>query len=242
MRALVTGASRGIGRATAIQLARDGFEILAHYRTHEEEAEQLVDAIQRSGGSAVALGADLSTREGVLRLARTVRTRAKTLDALVLNAGSYPRLPFRELDPEEFESCFRVHVFGPAELVRQLLPLLEAAPAGSVVFVSSVLAYEGSRHGAHYAAAKAAALGLARSLARELAPRLRVNVVAPGAIDTAILAGDSAPQRTERAARIPLARIGRPGEVAAAVSYLVSERASYLTGTTLHVNGGLRME
>jgi 3-oxoacyl-[acyl-carrier protein] reductase len=242
VRALVTGASRGIGRSTALRLARDGFEVAVHYRSHDDDAERLVEEIEKAGGSAIAVGADLGTREGIHRLARTLRTRWRALDALVLNAGSYPRQPFRDIDPDDFEACFRVHVFGPAELVRQLLPLLEAAPTGGIVFVSSVLAFEGSRHGAHYAAAKAASLGLARSLARELAPRVRVNVVAPGAIETAILSGDSPAQRSDRASRIPLGRIGRPEEVAEAISFLVSERASYLTGTTLHVNGGVRME
>lgn len=242
MRALVTGASQGIGRATALRLAREGYEVAVHYRTHDEEAERLVEGIRREGGSAFAVGSDLSTRTGVPRLVRGIRAHWRSLDALVLNAGPYPRRSFRDTEPEEFEECFRVHLFGPAELVRGLLPLLEAVPSAGVVFVSSVLAFEGSRHGAHYAAAKAAMLGLARSLARELAPRIRVNVVAPGSIDTAILSGDTPQQRAERAARVPLGRIGRPEEVAEAISFLVSERASYLTGTTLHVNGGIRME
>jgi len=242
VRALVTGASRGIGRATALRLARDGFEVACHFRSHEDDAERLVEEIEKGGGSAFSVGADLGSRDGVHRLAKAVRARWRTLDALVLNAGSYPRQSFREVDPDDFEACFRVHVFGPAELVRQLLPLLEAAPAGGIVFVSSVLAFEGSRHGAHYAAAKAAALGLARSLARELAPRVRVNIVAPGAIETAILSGDTPAQRSDRASRIPLGRIGRPDEVAEAIAFLASGGSSYVTGTTLHVNGGVRME
>jgi len=242
VRALVTGASRGIGRATALRLAADGFEVGAHYRSHDDEAERVVEAIQQAGGAGFSVGADLSTVDGVHRLVRALRARWRSLDALVLNAGTYPRLPFRDVEPEEFEATLRLHVVGPAELVRQLLPMMEAVPSAGIVFVSSVLAFEGSRHGAHYAAAKAGAVGLARSLARELAPRVRVNVVAPGAIETAILSGDSPTQRAERASRVPLGRIGRPEEVATAIAYLVSDRASFLTGTTVHVNGGARME
>jgi 3-oxoacyl-[acyl-carrier protein] reductase len=105
-----------------------------------------------------------------------------------------------------------------------------------------MLAFQGSQYGAHYAAAKAGLLGLARSLARELAPRHTVNVVAPGSIDTAILAGDSPERRRERERSIPLGRLGRPSEVAQAIAFLASPAASYVTGATLHVNGGLRPE
>lgn len=235
----MTGGSQGIGRATALRLGRDRAEVAVHYRSHRTEAEETVRQILAEGGSAFAIGADLGRREQVAALADAISSRWPTLDALVLNAGSYPRARFRDLDPDRFESCFRENLFGAAELTRRLLPALEAAAPSRVVFVSSVLAFDGSRNGAHYAAAKAAIVGLARSLARELAPGIRVNLVAPGAIDTAILAGDTAERRAERERQIPLGRIGRPEEVAEAIAFLVSDRASYITGATLHVNGGV---
>ncbi|HZY70028.1 MAG TPA: SDR family oxidoreductase [Thermoplasmata archaeon] len=239
VRALVTGGSQGIGRATARRLARDGFEVGVHYHRHRDEAEGLVAEIRSSGGAAFAVGGDLGEPAGVDRVARAVEAEGTSLDALVHNAGEYPRRPFAEVDWAEFERCLRLNVQGPAELTRRLLPSLRGAERARIVFVASVLAYTGSEHGAHYAAAKAALLGLTRSLARELAPGIAVNAVAPGSIDTAILAGDPPERRTLRERGIPLGRIGRPEEVADAIAFLVSPNASYVTGATVHVNGGL---
>ena len=241
MRVLVTGASRGIGAATVRRLAGPGNELGLHYRTPGDEIEHVAEDVRKAGATAWTFRADFTDPGQVADLgARTLRHWDR-VDALVLNAGSYPRQSFAESTPEDFERSFRVNVLASAELSRRLLPALEAARPGRLVFVSSILAFDGSRRGAPYAAAKAALLGLARSLARELAPRVLVNVVAPGAIDTAILAGDTPELRARREKAIPLGRVGRPEEVAEAIAFLVSEGASYLTGTTIHVNGGLRM-
>jgi 3-oxoacyl-[acyl-carrier protein] reductase len=242
VRTLVTGASSGIGRETARLLGERGADVAVHYFRHLPEAEALVAELRSEGRDAFAVGGDLSDRDQVLGVAAGVSRRWPELDVLVHNAGGYPRKPFRELSDDEFESCFRTHVFGAATLTRALLPLLDRSPAARVIFISSVLAFSGSRHGAHYAAAKSAILGLSKSLARELAPRITVNVVAPGTIDTAILAGDTSEIREERARSIPLGRIGTPREVAEAVAFLSSPAASYVTGATLHVNGGQRPE
>lgn len=242
MRVLVTGASRGIGRATALRLGGEGAAVAIAFHQHRAEAEQVVTELRSTGAEAFALEADLGRREEVAQLAGEVSRRWPAMDGLVLNAGSYPRRPFEELIWEEFEDCFRTNLFGSAELTRRLLPLLRRSPAPRVVFIASVLAFDGSRHGAHYAAAKAGVLGLARSLARELAPQVGVNVVAPGSIDTAILAGDTPEVRAQRGRAIPLGRVGSPEEVAEAIVFLLSPQSRYITGATLHVNGGLRME
>jgi 3-oxoacyl-[acyl-carrier protein] reductase len=237
VRALVTGASRGIGRETARRLATRGTEVGVHYFRHREEAEDLVREIERKDGRAWTVGGDLGSREGVEAVARETAARGDSLDILVNNAGVYPRAAFRSLGDDAFEACVRTNLFGAAGLTRRLLPLLDRSASGRIVFVSSVLAFAGSRHGAHYAASKAA-----RSLALELAPRITVNAVAPGSIDTDILAGDSPERRAERERGIPLGRLGRPGEVADAIVFLASPEASYITGATVHVNGGLRAD
>ena len=242
MRALVTGASQGIGRATARRLALDGAEVVLHGHEHLAEAAQLARELTDTGHPASSISADLASEGGPRSLADAVRAHGPELDVLVHNAGVYPRQDFDEITDAEWRRCLQVNLIAPAVLTRELLPMLRRSPSGRVIFIASVLAWNGSRHGAHYAAAKAGLVGLARSLARELAPSITVNVVAPGSIDTAILADDTPEVRAQRGRSIPLGRVGTPEEVAETVAFLASPASSYMTGTTLHVNGGIRMD
>ena len=240
--ALVTGAGTGIGRATARLLGLRGDEVAVHYRSHKEEAEALVQELASGGARAFPVAADLTLKKEVEALVQQVGARFPSLEVLVHNAGEYPRRSVDDLDEEEFLFTLMTNLWGPYLLTRELLPLLRKAPRARIVFVSSILAYNGSAHGADYAASKAGLLGLAKSLARELAPTITVNVVVPGSIDTAILAGDTPDVRAARERSIPLGRVGTPEDIAEAIAFLASPRGSYLTGTAIHVNGGLRMD
>jgi NAD(P)-dependent dehydrogenase (short-subunit alcohol dehydrogenase family) len=242
MRALVTGSSRGIGQATARLLAARGFDVAVHGHSHLLEAEALASELQARGTTAFVVPGDLASPEGPATIARDLREQWTSLDVVVHNAGAHSRSPFERLGPSEWLDCLQLNLIGPALLSRELLPGLRRSSAGRIVFIASVLASNGSAHGAHCASAKAGILGLMRSLARELAPGITVNAVAPGSIDPEILAGDTPAQRAVRGSAIPLGRIGRPEEVAEAVAFLASPEAAYVTGTTLHVNGGLRMD
>jgi 3-oxoacyl-[acyl-carrier protein] reductase len=237
--ALVTGASKGIGAAVARRLAEDGFDVAVHYHKDALGAKRTVAAVRKHKRNAFALQADLASSRDLDWLAEETGRHFQRLDCLVHNAGVYERRPFDQMTGNAWIATRLVDLDAPAVLTHLLLDKM--ARDSSIVFVSSIAAVRGSRHGAHYAAAKAGLLGLAKSLALELAPRVRVNAVAPGYIDTAILADDPPARRRGRAHEVPLARLGRPEDVAAAVSFLAGQDSHYITGQVLHVNGGLWM-
>jgi 3-oxoacyl-[acyl-carrier protein] reductase len=242
VRVLVTGASRGIGRDTAKLLAHRGAELALHANEHVPAAETLARELVKEGHHAFVVRGDLGKSAEVDLLAKSVERRWDSLDVLIQNAGTYPRVAFAQMTDEELRRCLEVNLLGPIRLTRRLLGSLQRSASPRIIFVSSILAFTGSTRGAHYAAAKAGLVGFARSLARELAPHVTVNVVAPGAVDTEILSGDTPERRAARIARIPLQRIGTPLEIAHAIAFLASPEASYVTGATLHVNGGLLLE
>ena len=235
--ALVTGGGRGIGAAISKQLAEDGYRILLTYCNSSKPAEMVVDEIRDSGVDAVAANCDVTDAREVALLA-THPWVIEGIDALVINHGRYDRIDAKDLDIDHLRRTMTTNFEG-AFLTWNAVKsnLTENA---RICVIGSQLGTKGSPHGADYSASKAALSTWARSLAQSLAPEgKRVNVVAPGFVDTGILAGDSPEKRASREQEVPLKRIGTPEDIAGVVSFLVGDKSSYITGAVIHVNGGL---
>jgi 3-oxoacyl-[acyl-carrier protein] reductase len=247
--ALVTGASRGIGRATAVALAKAGARVLVHYGRSKQEAESLVAQIQSKGGSADAVSADLGTPEGAGLLARQVRAIVgDRLDVLVLNAGISKAARIADHTVEDFDNLFATNVRGPFFLVQQLLPVL--GEGSSIVAISSagartVVGKPGVENPSilAYASTKGALETLVRNWAAVLGPSgIRVNAVAPGVIDTDM----SNFTKTEAGREVALGmqalkRIGKPEDVADVVVFMASDAARWITGVSIPVDGGTKL-
>lgn len=235
--ALVTGGGRGIGAAISKQLAADGYRILLTYCNSSKPAEMVVDEIRDSGVDAVAANCDVTDAREVALLA-THPWVIEGIDALVINHGRYDRIDAKDLDIDHLRRTMTTNFEG-AFLTWNAVKsnLTENA---KICVIGSQLGTRGSPHGADYSASKAALSTWARSLAQSLAPEgKRVNVVAPGFVDTDILAGDSPEKRASREQEVPLKRVGTPEDIAGVVSFLVGDKSSYITGAVIHVNGGL---
>jgi 3-oxoacyl-[acyl-carrier protein] reductase len=240
--ALVTGASRGIGRATAQALATAGARVIVHYGSAAKEAETLVAEIRAAGGKADAVGVDLGAPDGAHNLAAEVRKLAgERLDILVANAGIATAATIEDQTVEEFDRMFAVNVRAPFFLVQQLLPLF--GEGSSVVLLSSLAARASVGLLPAYAATKGAIDTLVKHFAALLGPRgIRVNAVAPGVIDTEM----SKFARTDEGRAFTLGmqalqRIGHPDDVADVVTFLASDAARWVTGDTIQVGGGSKL-
>lgn len=238
--ALVSGASRGIGAAIARRLAYDGHQIAIGHRSGAAEAETLAKEIEAAGGVAITVELDITDAHSVDRAVTHVETELGPITILVNNAGVTADGLFLRMDESQWRLPLETNLDGTYRLTHRVLRPMLRARWGRIVNLSSVVALTGSAGQANYAAAKAALIGLSRSLARELADRsITVNVVAPGPIATDMLDAVGDERTAELTAAVPLKRLGRPEEVAAAVSYLSSEAAAYTTGAILPVDGGL---
>lgn len=238
-RVLVTGASGGIGRAIATALARDGFDVCVHYHSNREGAEATAAEVEAVGGRAPGLLAfDVADREATAAaLVADIQQRGPFW-GLVINAGIHDDAPLPAMKPEAWDRVLRTNLDGFYNVCRPLLmPMVRHHDGGRVVSISSIAALAGNRGQANYAASKAGLIAASKSLAQELAKRaITVNCVAPGLIETDMIAG--APVE-ELAKRIPMRRLGTAAEVAAAVAFLFSPGAAYITGEVLSVNGGM---
>ena len=235
--ALVTGGGRGIGAAISKRLAEDGYRVLLTYCNSSKPAEMVVDDIRNSGIDAVAANCDVTDAREVALLA-THPWVIEGIDVLVLNHGRYDRIDAKELDLDHLRRTMSTNFEGAFLVWDAVKPHLSTE--ARICVIGSQLGTRGSPHGADYSASKAALSIWARSLAQSLAPEgKRVNVIAPGFVDTDILAGDSPEKRASREEEVPLKRIGTPEDIAGVVSFLVGEKSSYITGAVIHVNGGL---
>lgn len=240
--ALVTGASIGIGKAIALRLARDGFDIAVNFLTHENEAKAVSAEIEKLGRKSRIYKVDVADYEMVAEMVEKVSEELGNISVLVNNAGIYQRATIDELSAEDWKRTIDVNLTGCYNCAKAVIPEMKRRGRGFIVNISSMLGFKGTDHGAHYAASKAAVIGLTKSLAQELSPHgITVNAVAPGAIETAIIAYDSPSDRKRREESTPVRRVGQPEEIASVVSFLVSKEAAYITGETLHVNGGFLM-
>ncbi len=239
--ALVTGASRGIGRAIAIALAARGASVIVTARS-AEAAGRAADEIGALGGRARPLVLDIADERSVDAAMADLLKEHATIPLLVNNAGITRDNLLMRMKKEDWNEVIDTNLSGIYRICRSLVPSMVKARYGRIVNITSVVARIGNPGQANYAAAKAGTEGFTRSLARELASRnITVNCVAPGFIETDMTASLSDAQREALLAQVPLKRLGRPEDVAAGVTYLLSEQASYVTGITLDINGGMYM-
>ena len=243
--ALVTGGSRGLGRASCLGLAAEGAKVAVNYRASEAAALTLVEEIrERHGTGAVALRSDVAVEAEVVRLFDAVEAQLGSADILVNSAGVWPTAYVKDMSEADWNSTLQVNLTSAFLCCRELVRrLLAQGRRGRIVNVSSQAAFQGSTTGhAHYAASKAGMIAFTVSLAREVAPHgIAVNAVAPGMLRTDMTTEALAEREASYVARIPLGRIGAPEEVANVVTFLASDCASYLTGATVDVSGGMLM-
>ncbi|MBE6822521.1 MAG: SDR family oxidoreductase [Ruminococcaceae bacterium] len=236
--ALITGASRGIGRAAARRLAQDGFRVVIHYNRSAQEAQQLADElIAAHGADAVRLAkADVADRDQVARLFEEIGT----VDVLVNNAGIAQQKLFTDLTEQDWDSMFNVDVKGVFHCCQLALPRMIANKRGKIINISSMWGQVGASCEVHYSAAKAAVIGLTKALAKEVGPSgIQVNCIAPGVIQTEMNAHLSPETMEELREETPLETLGTPEDVAAMISFLAGKESDFITGQVFGVNGGM---
>ena len=241
-RALVTGASQGIGREVALRLAAEGARVAVNYFRHREDAEAVVEQVMAQGGTALVVPADVSKADQVEAMVQEVVEGWGGVDILVNNAGITSDNLVLRMSDEEWDRVMDTNLKGAFLCTKAVLRHMVRQRWGRILNMSSVVALTGNPGQANYTAAKAGLLGLTRTVAREVASRnITVNALAPGFITTQMVEQLTEQTQTAVKERIPLGRFGVPQDVAALVAFLASEEAGYITGQTISVDGGLSL-
>lgn len=237
--ALVTGSSRGIGRAIARRLASQGYDICINYIERKDKAEELAGELRALGVRAMTCQADVADKAAVNAMVEQVKRSYGSVTCLVSNAGVAGQSLFQDVSEEMWDRYFAVNVKGAYNACQAVLPDMISAKSGSIVVISSMWGLRGASCEVTYSATKAALIGLTRSLAMELAPSgIRVNCVAPGVIDTDMLSALPRNVMDGLAGQTPLGRLGTPEDIAAAACFLASPEADFITGQVLTADGG----
>ena len=237
--ALVTGSSRGIGRAIARELAREGWKVCINYRVRRDCAESLLEEISAFGGEAMIYGADVSRREEVNAMVAAVKEKWGAVSLLVNNAGVAGQALFQDVTDELWHRYFSVNVDGAFHAIQAVLPPMLREPAGCIINVSSMWGLRGASCEVTYSCTKAALIAMSRSLALELAPtNIRVNCIAPGVIKTDMLDALPAEVLPQLAEETPLRRLGTPEDIAHLAVFLASDKSSFITGQVITADGG----
>lgn len=233
--ALITGASGGIGRAIAIKLAADGYSLYLHYNENEEAIRELLGILADFRGEYIPIQVDLTTENGFKVLANNIFS----IDAIIHNSGISHYGLLVDTDNETIHKMMALNVTSPIYLTKELLPKMLRKRAGNILFITSIWGQTGSACEVVYSTVKGAQIAFVKSLAKELALNgIRVNGIAPGAVNTTMMAGFSEEELAMIKDGIPMGRMAEPQDIAESVSFLLSERAGYITGHILNVNGG----
>ena len=239
--ALITGASRGIGQAIAIELLAQGATVVGT-ATSEKGASAITDYIQQAGGKGIGLVLDVTSQESIDTAIKTIEEQFGSPSILVNNAGITRDNLMMRMKDEEWDAIMQTNLTSLFKVSRACMRAMMKARKGRIISIASVVAVSGNAGQTNYAAAKAGVIGFSKSLAREVGTRgITVNVVAPGFIDTDMTKALPDAQKEALLSQIPMNRLGDPAEIAKAVAFLASEGAGYITGETIHVNGGMYM-
>lgn len=240
--ALVTGASRGIGREIAMTLAKEGASVIINYNGSRERAEEVKNSIESEGGKAFLYPCDVSDFQSCEAMAKDIVKTHGRLDILVNNAGITRDNLIMKMKEEDFDAVLNVNLKGTFNTIRHFSRQMLKQKSGKIINISSVSGILGNAGQVNYAASKAGVIGLTKTMARELCSRgITVNAVAPGFVDTEmteVLSGDI---KEAACKQIPLGRFGKPSEIAAMVAFLASEKADYITGQVISVDGGMNI-